>query len=595
MTTTVGSIQLIASIDTSRYKTGAKEIESANKSIEDSTDSTDKNTRDKSSTMSKSLGGLAKFGFAALATVAVTAFAAITSRIDNAVKRVDSLVAFPRVLQAMGVGAGEAESATAELSERLTGLPTALQEGTRGVQNFVAAGLDVGRATDLFLGVNNAILAAGGGAEETSIIMEGLTRAISAGEVPSSTLQAILSRMPTVMAALTESTGKSQDELMKMFETDPQSLIDNIITLNEEGTEGFATLETQAREATGGIGTAFDNLGNAIDRSWQKIVETIGGGSLEEGQKRISDVISGAKVVVDGLTNAFILAIQIIQEVIRWLQPLFTWISENKDAWELLKTTLLVIGAILLGIVVGAILVVVGVVALVTGLIQHLIDVVVDTGVMFTQLGKIISDAVQAAWKAISDTFSNIGKWFTDRFNEVVNGIKRVFAGIGSFFRGLWNSIVKIFTNVGTVIGSAIGNTFKNVINGVLSGAVNIINGFIDAINTVVDVINNIPGVDIGNIGRLPIPQLAQGGIVSSATLAMIGEGSEPEAVIPLSKLDEMLNGGSGGSGATYNITIQASANMIRTETEKREFANMIFESFNQDRRAKSLPEVGTV
>jgi hypothetical protein len=33
------------------------------------------------------------------------------------------------------------------------------------------------------------------------------------------------------------------------------------------------------------------------------------------------------------------------------------------------------------------------------------------------------------------------------------------------------------------------------------------------------------------------IPKLAEGGIVTSPTLAMIGEGGESEAVIPLSKL----------------------------------------------------------
>lgn len=40
------------------------------------------------------------------------------------------------------------------------------------------------------------------------------------------------------------------------------------------------------------------------------------------------------------------------------------------------------------------------------------------------------------------------------------------------------------------------------------------------------------------------IPGLASGGIVTAPTLAMIGEGNGPEAVIPLSELNAMLNGG---------------------------------------------------
>jgi hypothetical protein len=51
------------------------------------------------------------------------------------------------------------------------------------------------------------------------------------------------------------------------------------------------------------------------------------------------------------------------------------------------------------------------------------------------------------------------------------------------------------------------------------------------------------------------IPELAQGGIVTGPTLAMIGEGNEPEAIIPLSKLASMGFGG-GDGGPTINITV---------------------------------------
>lgn len=46
--------------------------------------------------------------------------------------------------------------------------------------------------------------------------------------------------------------------------------------------------------------------------------------------------------------------------------------------------------------------------------------------------------------------------------------------------------------------------------------------------------------------------ELAEGGVVTSPTMALIGEGGEPEVVVPLSKAKDH---GFGGSGATYNIT----------------------------------------
>jgi hypothetical protein len=53
-------------------------------------------------------------------------------------------------------------------------------------------------------------------------------------------------------------------------------------------------------------------------------------------------------------------------------------------------------------------------------------------------------------------------------------------------------------------------------------------------------------GFDVPNI-----PMLAQGGIVTSPTLAMIGEAG-PEAVVPLSRAGEF------GMGGGVNITVNA-------------------------------------
>ena len=62
-------------------------------------------------------------------------------------------------------------------------------------------------------------------------------------------------------------------------------------------------------------------------------------------------------------------------------------------------------------------------------------------------------------------------------------------------------------------------------------------------------------GETIDLIPDFPVPFMAEGGIVSKPTLAVIGEGSEPEAVVPLSKLGAM-----GGGGGTVNVTVNMPA-----------------------------------
>lgn len=131
--------------------------------------------------------------------------------------------------------------------------------------------------------------------------------------------------------------------------------------------------------------------------------------------------------------------------------------------------------------------------------------------------------SIQAAWINVQAIFANI-----------VEFIDNVFAGDWS---AAWQNVVDIF-----------GNLFGMIVN--LAKAP--INGVISAINFVLEKINGIsvtipdwvPGVGGTTLGfSLPtIPQLAAGGIVTAPTILEAGEGGEPEAIMPLSQLANMLD-----------------------------------------------------
>jgi hypothetical protein len=107
-------------------------------------------------------------------------------------------------------------------------------------------------------------------------------------------------------------------------------------------------------------------------------------------------------------------------------------------------------------------------------------------------------------------------------------------------------------------------NIIKNVINGVAAYFEFMANAWVTAANIIIkglnlinpfDDIPYIPKISIGRMsndsdtsrGGMVIPKMADGGIVTSPTIAMIGEAG-PEAVIPL---DRMKNSG----GITVNVT----------------------------------------
>lgn len=154
---------------------------------------------------------------------------------------------------------------------------------------------------------------------------------------------------------------------------------------------------------------------------------------------------------------------------------------------------------------------------------------------------KPIGDFFKDLWDGIKDIFASVGNFFKETFQKGVDKIKSVFGKITAFFSDVWTKIKNIFSKVGEVVGKAITNTVKKAINAVLSTAVKIINGFISAINLAISVINAIPGVNIKKLSKLETPKLAKGGVVDTATLALIGEQGK-EAVVPLENNTEWLD-----------------------------------------------------
>lgn len=73
----------------------------------------------------------------------------------------------------------------------------------------------------------------------------------------------------------------------------------------------------------------------------------------------------------------------------------------------------------------------------------------------------------------------------------------------------------------------------------------------------------------MSKMGEGGIPALAEGGIVTGPTLALIGEGRESEAVIPLSKLNTMMQGG-GGQNVVVTGRISGSDILLSNERASR-------------------------
>ena len=135
----------------------------------------------------------------------------------------------------------------------------------------------------------------------------------------------------------------------------------------------------------------------------------------------------------------------------------------------------------------------------------------------------------------------------------------------------MWDGIVSVVRGIGGILGGALGAAFeivktvvvgafeglwagiKGILNLWIAGWENTINFVLKGVNLLISAFNKIPGVpDVGRIENVHLPRLADGGIVTRPTTALIGEAG-PEAIIPLRR------GISAGMGSTVNINVAAS------------------------------------
>lgn len=172
----------------------------------------------------------------------------------------------------------------------------------------------------------------------------------------------------------------------------------------------------------------------------------------------------------------------------------------------------------------------------VMGVVNGLIDIVsMIWNNIISPIINFLVEKLQPVFSVVFGAISGVVQAFGNTIGSVVQSVTGIFKGIIDFITGVfsgnwekaWNGIKDIFSN----IVSGLGAIIKAPINGIIS----IINGMIRGLNKV-KVPDWVPGIGGKGINIPEIPQLAKGGIVDKATLAMIGEGKSAEAVIPLDR-----------------------------------------------------------
>lgn len=259
---------------------------------------------------------------------------AITSNLDSAINRVDVINNFPKVMESLGFSTDEAAESIKTISSRLDGLPSTLNGVVGDVQKLTATmgNLNTGmvNATSLGLALNDMFLAGGKGTEAASNAMEQYNQMLAQGKPDMQSWRSMLNAAPGQLKQLAKSILGATANQQDLY----QALMDGVVTfdqmneaivrLDQEGGDGFDSFERQARAATGGIGTAMENVQNRISKAIAKVIDVIGADNIANAINGISKNFEGIGVEVGKFVKS---AMENIGNFVRFLQN-NTWILD---------------------------------------------------------------------------------------------------------------------------------------------------------------------------------------------------------------------------------------------------------------------------
>jgi hypothetical protein len=149
----------------------------------------------------------------------------------------------------------------------------------------------------------------------------------------------------------------------------------------------------------------------------------------------------------------------------------------------------------------------------------------------FRTIGEAVKGAFEWAKDQVETVINNLISWIETQISNAVSNLTETF-----------NSAVPDEVNIPevTVGGGSVDLPEAEVMGETVGG------GSL-----------NIPSETVGG-GDIDLPQLAEGGIIDSPTTAVLGEGGDEEAVIPLNDRGRQFFrdavGDGGGEGTTINI-----------------------------------------
>ena len=391
-----------------------------------------------------------------------------------------------------------------------------------------------------------------------------------------------LQDMSTILSLLTAILGiKVSFDIGKMFAEmnesidggliDKLSFIEGYITGDGKISTGLTALAEKFTSTFASIGTAISPITTAMSEGFNSVVGAVGAtttpftilkglvAGVGEGFKALWGILAANPITLIVAAIALVVAALVHlwntnKEFRQWMTDFYEnslkpiaesikktfvdlWEQHLKPLWEEnLKPTLNGVWETIKSL---------------WDLIANLIGEIVKT------IAPVVENILQMIAQFVDDIAGYVGGCI-DVLKGIIEFITGVFSGdwekawngIKDIFKGIWEMMVNLVkTPVNLIIG---------VINGMIRGVVSGINLVVRAINSIkVDIPDWVPliggkhiGFHLSEVTAPQIPTLANGGVITSPTLAMVGEyagaDNNPEIVTPQHILKETIDASNG-------------------------------------------------
>lgn len=281
-------------------------------SVEAILSATDKNM---SSTFKKALGVCNSFGSqvkSIVAGVGVTkalgvAMNTVTTSLDGAITRFDTLHSYPKVMNSLGFSTDAAKASVSKLNASVQGLPTSLADIVKSAQSLTSVTGNMGKATDTAIALNHALLASSASTEDVSRAQQQYSQMLAVGKPD---MQSWRTLQETMAPALTKTAKKlgivsgNTTELYNAMKNGQITFDQFNAALIECDTEAGGFAET-ALSASKTIRTGFTNIKSAVENVEMRIISAFNNILDSQGFGSFVDILDKVKSSIYSLSGAF--------------------------------------------------------------------------------------------------------------------------------------------------------------------------------------------------------------------------------------------------------------------------------------------------